>query len=75
MEQNNELKLFEDKKIRTKWNDEEERYRQKGYSEEWINQRLKTIDIRKEFTDELKSKGINSGKDFAILTNILTQGS
>ena len=48
-------------------------YRQKGYSEEWINQRLKTIDIRKEFTDELKSKGISSGKDFAILTNILTQ--
>lgn len=48
-------------------------YRKKGYSEEWINQRLKTIDIRKEFTDELKNKGINSGKDFAILTNILTQ--
>ena len=48
-------------------------YRKKGYSEEWINQRLKTIDIRKEFTDELKEKGINSGKDFAILTNILTQ--
>ena len=48
-------------------------YRKKGYSEEWINQRLKTIDIRKDFTDELKAKGINSGKDFAILTNILTQ--
>ena len=48
-------------------------YRRKGYSEEWINQRLKTIDIRKEFTDELKSKGINAAKDFAILTNILTQ--
>ena len=48
-------------------------YRKKGYSEEWINQRLKTIDIRKEFTDELKEKGINAGKDFAILTNILTQ--
>lgn len=48
-------------------------YRKKGDSEEWINQRLKTIDIRKEFTDELKNKGINSGKDFAILTNILTQ--
>ena len=48
-------------------------YRKKGYSEEWINQRLKTIDIRKEFTDELKAKGINAGKDFAILTNILTQ--
>ena len=48
-------------------------YRKKGYSEEWINQRLKTIDIRKEFTDELKEKGIESGRDFAILTNILTQ--
>ena len=48
-------------------------YRKKGYSEEWINQRLKTIDIRKEFTDELKQKGINESKDFAILTNILTQ--
>ncbi len=48
-------------------------YRKKGYSEEWINQRLKTIDIRKEFTDELKAKGINAGRDFAILTNILTQ--
>ena len=48
-------------------------YRKKGYSEEWINQRLKTIDIRKEFTDELKQKGIKEGKDFAILTNLLTQ--
>ena len=48
-------------------------YRRKGYSEEWINQRLKTIDIRKEFTDELRQKGISASKDFAILTNILTQ--
>lgn len=48
-------------------------YRKKGYSEEWINQRLKTIDIRKEFTDELKRVGIDKSKDFAILTNILTQ--
>lgn len=48
-------------------------YRKKGYSEEWINQRLKTIDIRKEFTDELKQKGISDSKEFAILTNILTQ--
>ena len=48
-------------------------YRKKGYSEEWINQWLKTIDIRKEFTDELKEKGISEAKDFAILTNILTQ--
>ena len=48
-------------------------YRRKGYSEVWINQTLKTIDIRKEFTDELKEKGISSSRDFAILTNILTQ--
>ena len=48
-------------------------YRKKGYSEEWINQRLKTIDVRKEFTDELQRSGINSQRDFAILTNILTQ--
>ena len=48
-------------------------YRKKGYSEEWINQRLKTIDIRKAFTDELKQKGIKEAKDFAILTNILTE--
>ena len=48
-------------------------YRKKGCSDEWINQRLKTIDIRKEFTDELKQNGINNSKDFAILTNILTQ--
>lgn len=35
--------------------------------------KIKTIDIRKEFTDELKEKGISEGRDFAILTNILTQ--
>jgi len=50
-----------------------ETYRRKGYSEDWINQRLKTIDVRKEFTDELQRSGINSQKDFAILTNILTE--
>ena len=50
-----------------------ETYRRKGYSEEWINQRLKTIDVRKEFTDELQRSGINSQRDFAILTNVLTQ--
>ena len=50
-----------------------ETYRRKGYSEEWINQRLKTIDVRKEFTDELKHKDITSRKDFAILTNVLTK--
>lgn len=48
-------------------------YKRKGYSEEWINQRLKTIDARKEFTEELKNKGIEKSKDFATLTNILTK--
>lgn len=48
-------------------------YRKKGYSEEWINQRLKTIDVRKEFIDELKRVGVSKNKDFAILTNMLTQ--
>lgn len=48
-------------------------YRKKGYSEEWINQRLKTIDVRKEFTDELKRVSVSKNKDFAILTNMLTQ--
>ena len=48
-------------------------YRRKGYSDDWINQRLKAIDARKEFTDELKQKGIEKSKDFASLTNLLTK--
>ena len=50
-----------------------ETYKRKGFSDEWINQRLKSIDARKEFADELKNKGIESSKDFAALTNILTK--
>ena len=50
-----------------------EAYRRKGYSDDWINQRLKSIDARKEFTDELKNNGIENGKDFAILTDLLTK--
>ena len=50
-----------------------EAYRRKGYSDDWINQRLKAIDTRKEFTDELKNNGIESSKDFAILTDLLTK--
>ena len=50
-----------------------EAYRRKGYSDDWINQRLKAIDARKEFTDELKSNGIESSKEFADLTNLLTK--
>ena len=50
-----------------------EAYRRKGYSNDWINQRLKAIDARKEFTDELKNNGVESSKDFAMLTDLLTK--
>ena len=48
-------------------------YRAKGYTEGWINQRLQTIEIRKELTDEWKKRGIESEKDYAILTNEMTK--
>ena len=44
-----------------------------GYSQNWINQRLKSIEIRKELTDEWKSKGLKEGLEFATLTNIITK--
>ena len=47
-------------------------YKAKGYSDKWISQRLRTIEIRKELTDEWQNAGINNPKDFAALTNILT---
>ena len=49
-------------------------YQQLGYSENWINQRLKSIEIRKELTDEWKSKGLKEGQQFATLTDIITKG-
>lgn len=48
-------------------------YMQLGYSESWINQRLKSIEIRKELTNEWKGRGIREGQQFAILTDIITQ--
>lgn len=48
-------------------------YRKKGYSDAWITQRLRAIEIRKEMTDEWYRSGISDQKDFAALTNILTQ--
>ncbi len=48
-------------------------YRAKGYTEGWINQRLQTIEIRKELTDERKERGITKDKDYAILTNEMTK--
>ncbi|HCE42405.1 MAG TPA: hypothetical protein DET40_02510 [Lentisphaeria bacterium] len=48
-------------------------YLQKGYSKEWINQRLKSIEVRKELTDEWKERGIEKDGDFAILTDEITR--
>lgn len=48
-------------------------YLELGYSENWINQRLKSIEIRKELTDEWKKRGLKEGVQFATLTNIITQ--
>jgi hypothetical protein len=47
-------------------------YRQKGYTEAWINQRLQTIEMRKELTDEWQKRGVGE-KDYAILTNEMTK--
>ncbi len=47
-------------------------YKAKGYSDKWISQRLRAIEIRKELTDEWQNAGISNPKDYAALTNILT---
>ena len=50
-----------------------EQYLKLGYSENWINQRLKSIEIRKELTDEWKRRGMKEGIQFATLTDIITK--
>ncbi|HPR85104.1 MAG TPA: BRO family protein [Prolixibacteraceae bacterium] len=50
-----------------------ETYLKKGYSKEWINQRLKSIEIRKELTDEWEKRGVQKGQEYAILTDEITQ--
>ena len=50
-----------------------EQYLRLGYSENWINQRLKSIEVRKELTDEWKRRGLKEGQQFATLTDIITQ--
>jgi len=50
-----------------------EQYLQLGYSQNWINQRLKSIEIRKELTDEWKNRGLSEGAQFATLTDIITK--
>ena len=48
-------------------------YLQKGYSKDWINQRLKSIEVRKALTDEWEIRGMNEGLEFAILTDEITK--
>ena len=50
-----------------------EDYRHQGYSDRWINERMRSIEMRKELTDEWHRSGIHEPKDFAILTNVLTK--
>jgi hypothetical protein len=50
-----------------------EQYMQLGYSENWINQRLKSIEVRKELTDEWQRRGVEQGVQFATLTDIITK--
>ena len=51
-----------------------EYYHRKGYSENWINQRLKSIEVRRELTDEWERRGIKKGQEYATLTDIITLG-
>ena len=48
-------------------------YRRQGYSNRWINERMRSIEMRKELTDEWHRSGVHEPKDFAILTNVLTK--
>ena len=50
-----------------------ENYLQLGYSKKWINQRLKSIEVRKELTDEWDERGVKKGQDYATLTDIITK--
>jgi len=50
-----------------------ETYLKKGYSKNWINQRLKSIEVRKELTDEWHTRGMKEGLEYAILTNEITK--
>jgi hypothetical protein len=50
-----------------------ENYMKLGYSKEWINQRLKSIEVRKDLTDEWENRAVKKGQEFATLTDIITQ--
>ena len=50
-----------------------ETYLKKGYSKEWVNQRLKSIEVRKDLTDEWDDRGVKKGQEYAILTDEITK--
>ncbi len=50
-----------------------ENYLKLGYSKDWINQRLKSIEVRKELTDEWEQRGVKKGQEYATLTDIITK--
>ena len=49
-------------------------YRRLGYGDKWVNQRLRSIEVRKELTDEWDRTGVKEGQRYASLTDIITQG-
>lgn len=65
MEETDDPELSIDRAMKT--------YLEKGYSKEWINQRLKSIEVRKELTDEWQERGVEEGLEYAILTNDITK--
>jgi hypothetical protein len=65
LEENEDPELTIDRALET--------YLAKGYSKAWINQRLKSIEIRKELTDEWEARGVKRGQEFAILTDEITR--
>ena len=65
LEENEDPELTIDRALET--------YLAKGYSKEWINQRLKSIEVRKELTDEWEQRGVSKGQEFAMLTDEITR--
>lgn len=50
-----------------------ETYLKKGYSKEWVNQHLKSIEVRKDLTDEWENRGVKKGQEYAVLTDEITK--
>src|SRR3989339_994761 len=83
MKKTNSIVLFNQKQVRRFYEEKEDpelafnramkTYLRKGYSKEWINQRLKSIEVRKELTDEWQEREMKEGLEYAILTDEITR--